>query len=752
MGMTKEEASAFARQYRAHMEAGGTVASFAHAMGMGHRTVHTKRAEAEVVLGISLCSKQRSRNISTALSANDHAELVRLRARQEEVERLQQLYLGGLEHVPSPPEWTHKLTLPPKCLGTPTLFLSDLHWGEVVDPRQINGVNEYNLPIARSRLKRIFQTTLTMLFAHLQPGQYPGIVVALGGDMVSGNIHEELRETNDASILATILDLLDCLIAGIDMLLDAGLQHVFIPCVVGNHGRLDKKPRAKGAVQDNYEWILYQLLLRHYAKSKRVTVVPSDSLDFVYQLHATSYLLTHGDQFRGGSGIAGPFTPWALGDHKKRKRQNAVAQPYDYMIFGHFHTLVWGPSWIVNGCFPAGSNVVTPLGVRPIEQIAEGDTVLSRDGSYRAVTATFRKASEHGLVHLKVRGLPEPLSATPNHLIWALKGESRRANGVGTKWDVLIGHGDRPQWIPADFISPGDYVHVPRHVGSATPVDAETAWAYGLFIAEGSVLLGGGAKGNHHRITLTMHEREIGVLHRWAAWFEREYGIAPRVYHRKRAGMTSELVVSPGREVCVAFREMFGHRARGKHVPDGALDWHPDLCRALVTGWIDGDGHTTGDGVTSATTVSPMLAHQMFRLALSAGMMPSLSVLRAGGNRKSDAHTIHFNVGQEAVEIDGELFYRVSARYRDREVVPVFDLEVAGEHTYTVGHVGVHNSLKGYDEYSFRSNFGFEVPQQALWITHPRHGITIKLEVQAEDEAQAKAKESGWVRVRAGGG
>lgn len=349
MGMTREEAEEFARLYREQVLEGGVpIPDFARSQGVSERTVHVRRDEAEATLGISL-RVRRTPAKAAALAAEERTELLALRAKRDDLERLHQLYRGGLEHVPQPPSWTHKPTLPPKCLGTPTLFLSDLHWGEVVDPRQINGVNSYDLPIARARLKRIFTTALTMLFAHLQPGQYPGLVLALGGDMVSGNIHEELRETNDASILAVILDLLDHLIAGIDMLLDAGLQHIFVPCVVGNHGRMDKKPRAKGAVQDNYEWILYQLLLRHYAKSKRVTVVPSESLDFVYQLHQTTYLLTHGDQFRGGSGIAGPLTPWALGDHRKRKRQNAIAQPYDYLIFGHFHSLTWGPNWIVNG-------------------------------------------------------------------------------------------------------------------------------------------------------------------------------------------------------------------------------------------------------------------------------------------------------------------------------------------------------------------------------------------------------------------
>lgn len=347
------EASAFAKSYREHMAAGGTVSTFAANHGMDRATAQRHRRDAEQMLGVSLAQvnqydQRESQDVMRVTSA-ERVELLQLRASKDEMERLKALFRGGLEHTPSPPAWLRKSPSKPKCLGTPTLFLSDLHWGECVDPKQINGVNQYNLDIARRRLRRVIDTTLTMLMDHLQPGGYPGMVVALGGDIVSGNIHEELRETNDASILAIVLDVTDHLIAGIDRLLEAGIPHVFVPCVVGNHGRMDRKPRAKGAVQDNYEWIIYQLLLRHYAKSKRVTVVPSDSLDFVYQLHNTTYLLTHGDQFRGGSGIAGPATPWALGDHKKRKRQNAIDQPYDYMIFGHFHMLSWGQSYIVNG-------------------------------------------------------------------------------------------------------------------------------------------------------------------------------------------------------------------------------------------------------------------------------------------------------------------------------------------------------------------------------------------------------------------
>ncbi|NBX73397.1 MAG: hypothetical protein EBQ89_03775, partial [Alphaproteobacteria bacterium] len=34
-------------------------------------------------------------------------------------------------------------------------------------------------------------------------------------------------------------------------------------------------------------------------------------------------------------------------------------------------------------------------------------------------------------------------------------------------------------------------------------------------------------------------------------------------------------------------------------------------------------------------------------------------------------------------------------------------------------------SLKGYDEYAYISNFRYEPPRQAFWLTDPDHGVTI---------------------------
>jgi len=141
---------------------------------------------------------------------------------------------------------------------------------------------------------------------------------------------------------------LDLFISGIDKL-KAEFGKVFVPCVVGNHGRIHKKPRAKNRVFDNYEWVIYTFLQRHYQNDPNVTIMVPDGADCQFQVYDKTILLTHGDQFRGGSGISGIFTPLMLGMSRKQKRNASVKKPFDIMICGHFHQLIMTPSLIVNG-------------------------------------------------------------------------------------------------------------------------------------------------------------------------------------------------------------------------------------------------------------------------------------------------------------------------------------------------------------------------------------------------------------------
>lgn len=241
------------------------------------------------------------------------------------------------------PEWTVKRGGRQPQPAMPVSFLSDLHGDEVVNPDEVEGVNEYDRAIAKNRLENFFNKTVRVSKNFLSGLKYNGIVIPIGGDIVSGIIHEELRETNGAKILDGCLFWGGQIARGLRYMADE-FGGVYAPCVVGNHGRLDKKPRAKGAVQDNFDWLVYELIARELAGDKRIAVEVSKSFDCTFKVYETTYCLTHGDQFKGGSGISGLLAPLMIGDARKRKRKH-----YDYLLMGHWHQRQSFKRIVVNG-------------------------------------------------------------------------------------------------------------------------------------------------------------------------------------------------------------------------------------------------------------------------------------------------------------------------------------------------------------------------------------------------------------------
>lgn len=246
------------------------------------------------------------------------------------------------------PDWLDKEGYVKGTKGVPVLLMGDWHYDEMVDSAQIGGINEYNRSIAQKRLKHTFSKARDLFLDYQVKPKYPYIVVAFLGDMLSGNIHEELRETNEYTVFQSVDSLLEILVNAINSYADI-FGKVFCPCVVGNHGRIDKKPRAKNKIFDNYDWLLYRMLAKQFSNDDRVQFLIRSSPDAWFKIYNYKFLMTHGDQFRGGSGIQGFLLPLTLGHHRKQKKHAAIKRPFDMMITGHFHQSIKTNQFIVNG-------------------------------------------------------------------------------------------------------------------------------------------------------------------------------------------------------------------------------------------------------------------------------------------------------------------------------------------------------------------------------------------------------------------
>jgi len=243
----------------------------------------------------------------------------------------------------TPPKWMATKAKRGVFHATPTLLLTDTHFDEVTRPEEIDWLNAYNREIAVSRLKRCIETTIMLSREFLSGLTYDGFLLMFGGDIFSGIIHQELRETNEAPILRSVDFWEDLLAAAIDRLAtEYGKVHV--ACTYGNHGRQSRKPIYKNRAWDTFEWLMYCHLAKHFSGSKAVTFQIPDGMDCHVQSYGVRYVLTHGDQFHGGTGIAGALSPLLLGSSRKTRRAMSSDQPFDIMVLGHWHQHIWLPS------------------------------------------------------------------------------------------------------------------------------------------------------------------------------------------------------------------------------------------------------------------------------------------------------------------------------------------------------------------------------------------------------------------------
>ena len=226
--------------------------------------------------------------------------------------------------------------------GYPMALWSDWHWGETVDIRETGGLNAFNRTIAEHRVSQLVRGTIHVLrrYAGAHP-VFPGIWVLLGGDMVSGLIHEELVATNWGNIADQAFECAAAITGGLLALADEFGQ-VNVVGVVGNHGRTTRKPNAKGRSLDSYDRSIYLSIQRHLANDPRLTIVIPDDTDYLFEVYGHRFLLTHGDSLgvNGGDGIIGALGPIARGAVKLRNSEGQVRRDFDTLVMGHWHQYI----------------------------------------------------------------------------------------------------------------------------------------------------------------------------------------------------------------------------------------------------------------------------------------------------------------------------------------------------------------------------------------------------------------------------
>ena len=282
-------------------------------------------------------------------------------------DRLSEMTWAGSVSL-KPAEWTLKQRRGGKSEHIPYLMTSDAQIGEVIDPRETEYGGGYNTDIYRKRHRHLIDTTIYLSTAHAGGAwTYPGIVLARGGDTISGDIHEELLATNDVTPQEACEIAFEEESAGIYKLLEAFGRVEVKDLRGGNHDRGTLKPHTKKAVKRSYDRTVSYMLRREFAKDTRVSFQLSESPDVFFNIYDHNILLTHGDKIgsRGGQGFIGPAATIMRGAQKIILEQSMMGRRVDAVHMGHFHTFLYYDWVLCNGCYPGYSEYAKVNRMRP---------------------------------------------------------------------------------------------------------------------------------------------------------------------------------------------------------------------------------------------------------------------------------------------------------------------------------------------------------------------------------------------------
>lgn len=270
------------------------------------------------------------------------------------------------------------------------------------------------------------------------------------------------------------------------------------------------------------------------------------------------------------------------------------------------------------GCFVPGTKIWTSSGVRDIETVKVGDTVLTHKGRWRKVISTFAREYEGDLRKVRLVGSHGEIGVTPEHP-FLVQGEWIDAKNLRPTLGRSAGH--RCEWpgLEETDLDPKVIFRVARSRGVGTrwecvetAVTPELAWTMGLYLAEGYRRSGGIAFSGHEKET---EDRLETISTAFAVLCQTKPTVTSD-------GGNGEVISQVGQGLSEWFSEAFGIKSSDKKIPEFIYRWPVALRRSFVCGYLAGDGHD--DGGCGYVTTSIQVAHGVRQILRSLGYRPTL--------------------------------------------------------------------------------------------------------------------------------
>lgn len=250
----------------------------------------------------------------------------------------------------------HKVVKSSKSQATAILCANDWHAEERVDADDVNGLNEFNLDIAKRRIDRLWSKAIYLLDFSQHVAKIDDLVLWLGGDLINGVIAQEMEEYNFLGPTEAIMWIQDRVVEGINFLLPH-FKHITVVTSGGNHGRATQKKRIGTWWRHSWEYLAYQNLSRYYANNSKVSFKIEKSYHNWLDIQGRAVRFHHGDAVKFSGGIGGITIPL-----KKKIGQWNKAKPAYLDIIGHFHQHESTWNYVISGCLVGANAYAIDIG------------------------------------------------------------------------------------------------------------------------------------------------------------------------------------------------------------------------------------------------------------------------------------------------------------------------------------------------------------------------------------------------------
>ena len=287
---------------------------------------------------------------------NEYNALLRKRAREEEINKI----IIDSVHAINKEDFELKYEKEINKNETMIIPLNDLHCGYKID--SIFG--KYDEIVLKQRLEKYLSEIEKIQKQH----HCEKAIVMGGGDLISGNIHAEIKRNNNLNIIEQIITVSEY-ITNFLVKLSSLFEKVSFLSVSGNHSRIEKYKDSikEERLDDIVEWYLKARLSNFNIQFD--DYINADATIKIFNVYNKSYILVHGEFDNNDNGLI---------------LQKFANKPITAIFSGHYHhnEIVTKNEikFIMSGSFIGTDNFTIQKRIfsRPEQLI----TIVNKDGIY----------------------------------------------------------------------------------------------------------------------------------------------------------------------------------------------------------------------------------------------------------------------------------------------------------------------------------------------------------------------------------